>query len=348
LTANAAHEGLTDRQARLLALVVRDYVETAKPVSSERLVRRFDLSVSAATVRNELAALEDLGLLTHPHTSAGRQPTVAGYRYFVEHLMLSAGLVEVEKRTIRHQFHQAGWDPERWMRLAAAVMAQTSGVAALVAAPRQEAAPLRRVEFLDTGLGNVQVVVLLADGTVCQARWRPAELYDQVALDGLAARVNTAMAQTGQLPALSADEAAPLEASGLGALRAVIRQASEPVAPRLYHAGLAQILGVPEFHDGDQLRCVVELLEHGQRLEAIIHRLPHQGVHVIIGGEPPLDNELNVTLILAHFGTPATQAGVLGIVGPTRMPYERAVPTVGFIARLMTRLLAGQEGAVAV
>jgi heat-inducible transcriptional repressor len=337
----------TDRQARILALVVREYIERAQPVPSERLARQHDLGVSPATVRHELAALEELGLLTHPHTSAGRQPTVAGYRYFVEHLMQSAGLPELRQRTIRHQFHQAGWDPERWMRLAAAVMAQTSGLAGLVAAPPAPQARPRRVELLDTGRGSVQVVALLADGTVRQARWRPGLMFDQPSLDALASRLNAALAEDGHLPPEGPTQPLePLETLGLAAVREVVQQAEDVASPRVYHAGLSQILDVPEFA-GDRLKLVVELLEHGQGLAAIVERLPARGVHVIIGGEPPLSAVSDVTLVLAHFGTRAA-GGVLGIVGPNRLPYERAVPTVGFVARLMTRLLAGQEGAVAI
>src|SRR3990172_3436131 len=132
---------LTDRQAFILSLVIHDYIDLAQPVGSEVLLVRHALGVSSATVRGELARLESAGLLQHPHTSAGRAPTVAGYRYFVEHLMTSAGLSEAEQRTIPHQFHQAGADPDLWMRLSAAVMAQTSGAAALVATTGDESAP---------------------------------------------------------------------------------------------------------------------------------------------------------------------------------------------------------------
>lgn len=243
---------LTERQRQILAMVIQDYVQTAQPVASGALVREHELGVSTATVRHELASLEALGLLEQPHTSAGRVPTVAGYRYFVEHLMQSAELSPVERRMIRHQFHQAGWQLDRWMGLSAAVVARTSGAAGLVA-----------------------------------------------------------------------------DASGSG-------------VPRFYHAGLVEILYVPEFADSDRLRGVVELLEYGQGLEPIMDRLPETGVQVIIGGEPPLERTPYLTLVLARFGQPPGHSGVLGAVGPTRLAYERAVSTVGFVARLMNQLIAGQ------
>lgn len=248
---------LPERRALILALVVREHVRHAQPVSSGALVDGYDLGVSAATVRSELAALEEAGMLTHPHTSAGRLPTVAGYRYFVEHLMKGSDLKGEEQRTIRHQFHQAGWEPERWMRLSASVVAQRSGIAGLVAARRDR------------------------------------------------------------------------------------ERGGERTAHRLYHAGLTQILFAPEFSDSERMRGVVELLEYGRGIEDFLDRLPGDGVHVVFGGEPPLEEVPELTLVLSRFGQADAPAGILGAVGPTRMAYERAVPTVGFVADLMTELMAG-------
>jgi len=246
---------LSDRQRRLLALVVHDFVQTAQPVASGALVRQHDLAFSSATVRHELAALEDMGLLTQPHTSSGRVPTVAGYRYFVEELMHIGELPQRDRRAIRQRFQQVGGDLDRVMRLSAAVVARVSGVAGLAAAWPSHAAPPE---------------------------------------------------------------------------------------PQLYHAGLAQILYAPEFATADHLRGIVELLEHGEALEPILGRLPPTGVQVIIGGEPPLERTPYLTLVLARFGQPALPCGVLGVVGPTRLPYERAVSCVSFVARVMNQLLTGQ------
>jgi len=251
---------LGDRRALVLALVVREHVRKAQPVASSALARRYRLGCSPATIRAEMAALEEAGLLTHPHTSAGRVPTIAGYRFFVEHLMTHAGLPEGDRRAIRRQFRHAGREPERWMRLSAAVMARISGAAGLVA-------------------------------VVPAAVARPSRLDDD---------------------------------------------------RRIYHAGLAQILDEPEFADTTRLRGVVEILENGQCLAPICADLPREGVRVLLGGEPPLEDVPHITLVLARFGDDAEPGGVLGVVGPTRMAYERAVPAVGYVARLMRGLLAGQ------
>ena len=126
---------LTERQKMILALIIRDYIDSAQPVGSKRLVEIYSLKMSPATVRNEMLALSDLGYLRQPHTSAGRVPTEEGYRYFVGQLMGHTELPLETKRTIVHQFYQAGMDVDRWMRLAASVLAHQSQAASLVTAP---------------------------------------------------------------------------------------------------------------------------------------------------------------------------------------------------------------------
>ena len=185
-------ELLTERQARILTLVVREHIATAQPVSSLRLLRHHSVGVSGATVRGELAALTELGFLAQPHTAAGRIPSVEGYRYFVEHLMKTSGLPEAEKASIRHHFHRAGHDQERWMRLSATVMAQCSGAAAIVATPRRAATGLRHLDLVALDDGLVQVVAIMADGAVRQWRWRPEYQIEQAILDRLGAQVNRA------------------------------------------------------------------------------------------------------------------------------------------------------------
>lgn len=330
---------LGERRAAILALVVREHVRNAQPVASSALARRYRLGCSPATIRAEMAALEEAGLLTHPHTSAGRVPTVAGYRYFVEHLVTHAGLPEGDRRAIRRQLRHAGREPERWMRLSAAVMARISGAAGLVAARHAASVPPVRVDLVDLGDGLVELVVIRADGSVRHARWRPGSALDQAGLDRLAA-VATARLQ---------DDASPVEpgSPALGADVAAVRAEVARLSlldddQRIYHAGLTQILDEPEFADSARLRGIVEILEHGQGLAPICARLPREGVQVLLGGEPPLEEVPHITLVLARFGDDAEPGGVLGVVGPTRMAYERAVPAVGYVARLMRGLLAGQ------
>src|SRR5919201_3418612 len=151
---------LGPRQQRVLRAVVHEYIRAAQPVASDTLVRRYRLGVSSATVRNDLAALEDVGLLTHPHTSAGRIPTPQGYRYFIDSLMGDARLEQSEQMMVRHQFHQLHLDTSEWLRLAASVLARLSTGAGLVTEPHQRSTRVPHLEIVPVGRQRVLLVVV--------------------------------------------------------------------------------------------------------------------------------------------------------------------------------------------
>ncbi|HSO28129.1 MAG TPA: heat-inducible transcriptional repressor HrcA, partial [Anaerolineales bacterium] len=183
-------ENLSERQKLILALVIRDYIESAQPVGSRRLVEEFGLDVSSATVRNEMQALTDMGYFRQPHTSAGRVPTEDGYRYFVGQLMGQTELPVDTRRTIVHQFYQAGQDVDRWMRLAVSILARQSQVAALVTAPHLESPIFKHLELISTRGSQVLMVLVLAGGEVRQLMLSLAEPVSQEQLSAAAQRLN--------------------------------------------------------------------------------------------------------------------------------------------------------------
>ena len=181
---------LTPRRQQILGIVVRKYIEAATPVSSKVVSASPDLNVSSATVRNEMAYLEDHGYLTHPHTSAGRIPTEKGYRYFVERLMHESHLPLDEQRTIRHQFHQAGVDLEQWMRLAASVLARTAQSAAVVTSLKTEQCRLKHLELIAIHEAMIMLIVVLEGGIVKQQMLTLDEAMNQDTLSQVANRLN--------------------------------------------------------------------------------------------------------------------------------------------------------------
>src|SRR6266498_2194983 len=160
------NQELTQRQQTILNLIVHTYVATAVPVSSKAILIAAELGISSATVRNDMAVLEEQGYLTHPHTSAGRIPTDKGYRYFVERLLGDVELPTDEKNTIRHQFHQAKLEMEQWMRLAAAVLAHSARGAALVTAPQLDQPRIRHLELISTQSHLVLLILVFQGGNV--------------------------------------------------------------------------------------------------------------------------------------------------------------------------------------
>jgi heat-inducible transcriptional repressor len=283
-----------------------------------------------------------MGFLRQPHTSGGRVPTVEGYRYFVEHLVRASGLPEAEKASIRLHFHRAGRDPERWMRLSATVMAQCSGAAAIVAMPRRAAAALRHLDLVALEDGMVQIVAIMADGSVRQWRWRPEHAVDQVVLDRLGDEVNRRAGRSGGFVLPDSGQLAPLERAGRDLLRELLPELRQPTEPRLFHAGLQHVLDEPGLAGDESMHHLLDLVAYGQGLDRLFDLQPDGEVEVLLGGEPPLERAPQVSFVMATFGTPGTESGVLGVVGPRRLAYERAVPAVRYVSGILTRLLAGE------
>ena len=334
---------LTPRQRTILGLVVREYVDNATPVSSRALVENYGLDVSTATVRNELAQLEELGYLSHPHTSAGRVPTDKGYRRFVTRLIGGVELPLQERRTIAHQFYQARQDFEQWMPLAASVLARTARGAALVTAPQPAESRYKHLQLISTQGQVVLLVLVLQGGAVKQQMLALAEPFDQQVLNDASDRLNqlfngVAVSQIrsriGELPSFEAD---------IASLVVDLMQRAE-VSPTgtIYRDGLSEVLQEPEFAEGEQAQGLVRVMEEHSFLEAVLADAlsPEVGsVQVLIGGEGRWDELSACSLVLARYGVTGLATGALGIVGPTRMLYGRAISAVRFVSGLLSDLV---------
>ncbi len=338
---------LTERQRAILGMVVRTYIETASPVGSAALARRYALGVSPATVRNEMAYLEETGYLTHPHTSAGRVPTVKGYHYFVEQLMQDAELPPVEQRMIRHQFHQAGVDIEEWVRLAAAVLARAARTAALATPPHAPESRFKHLELISIRDPLVMLIIVLQDGTVHQEMLIASQPMSQDELSRISNRLNTHLAGlTRREIAASPLSLSPLEQEAVEYVLELMGEVDRQAHIEVYRDGLVNILSAPEFADLERAQAVLRLLEEGTLLEALLAEvgLTRRGVQVIIGGEGRWEEIRDCSLVLARYGPPEKAVGVLGVFGPVRLPYERAVSSVRYVARLMTQLVRDLYG----
>lgn len=335
---------INERQKLILALVIRDYIENAQPVGSKTLVEKYGLEFSPATVRNEMAALTDMGFLRQPHTSAGRVPTEEGYRYFVRQLMGHTDLSPQIKRTISHQFYQAGHDLDQWMRLAASVLAHQSQAAALVTAPHPETVHFKHLELISTHGRQVLMVLVLSGGEVRQQMLTLAEPVSQEALSSVASRLNQRCqglsvdginTLTGQFDALEKD-ILKLVVDEMVRSRAVL-------AGEVYRDGLTNVLAEPEFAEIGLARRALRVFEERAFLEELltstILTTGVGGVQVIIGGEGTWEELRECSMVLSRYGVPGLVTGTLGVLGPIRMAYGRTISTVRFVADLLSDLV---------
>ena len=335
---------LSERQKVILALVIRSYIETAQPVGSGRLVELFNLDVSSATVRNELVTLTEMGLLRQPHTSAGRIPTEEGYRYFVRQLMGHTDLPATTQRMITHQFYQAGTDMERWMRLAASVLAHQAQAASLVTAPRSERALYKHLELINTHSHQVLLVLVLTGGEVLQQMLTLAEPVSQEQLSAVADAINELC--SGKDYETIAKISTPMTVLEQDICKLVLdemRRFSDLRTGELYRDGLTNVLAEPEFSEVDITRRALHILEERSILDDLLRRTvlasDTEGVHVIIGGEGNWEELRECSMVLARYGVPGLATGTLGVLGPMRMSYGRTISTVRFIAGLLSNLV---------
>ncbi len=337
---------LTERQRTILLLLIRDYIETAQPVGSKRLVERFHLDLSPATVRNEMSALTELGYLRQPHTSAGRVPAEEGYRVFVEQMVQKAELPASVQNTISHQFFQARPDVEQWMTLAASVLAHQSQGVSLVTAPHAETIRFKHIELISTQGRQVLMVIVMDGGEVNQQVLTLAEPVLQARLSQAAAHLNALLAglSVDAIAALSSSSRADaLEQDIITLLVQDMKRTSESASGEIYTDGLTNVLGEPEFAESDEARWAMRLFEERSTLQDLLARASTNsmvgGLQVLIGGEGGWEELRQCSMVIARYGAPGLATGTLGVLGPMRMSYARTIPTVRYVAGLLSNLV---------
>lgn len=331
-------EKLTERQELILRLVIRDFVEVGEPVGSKTLVEQHDLNVSSATVRNELATLDELGFLVQQHTSGGRMPTEKGYRYFVQRLIGEFELPLDERQKIRHQFHQARLDLNQWMRLAAAILAHTSQGASIVTAPQPSSNRFKHLQLISTQGRLVLMVLVFYGGHVKQQMLTLAEPVTQNRLSAVADRLNVrfdnkTFDDISSGPGQSDD---PLEQDVVRLVLDGVSRADQKKISDVYRDGLANIV------EDEGTRQAVRVLEEGPFLATVLNETLQPnvgGVQVVIGGDGRWEELRDCTMILSRYGEIDQLYGALAVLGPTRMPYGRNISAVRYVANIMSGFL---------
>jgi heat-inducible transcriptional repressor len=338
------------RTQAILRAVIEEYVTTAAPVGSAALVERYGLAVSSATVRNVLAELELAGLLTHPHTSAGRIPTNAGYRYYVQSIVDTVPLPAVEQLMIRHQFGQVEFASEHWFRLAATTLATLTRSAGLATPAKPRAAHVRRVDLVAINERLASLILVMREGAIRQVVVSLDEAVDQEALSQVAALLNdlvigrTAAEAAPALAAIRDGDRVGLLARRVGdRLVRALREYDDALIEEVFSDGLLNVMEAPEFARSDKLRSVFSALENRAWLGELVGTIagPDSSgrVHVFIGEDNRPQEMHDVSLVLAPYGRPGRAVGVVGVLGPTRMSYPQAIGTVRFVSGLMNELV---------
>ncbi|GAB4520211.1 MAG: heat-inducible transcriptional repressor HrcA [Anaerolineae bacterium] len=332
---------LTKRQEEILSLIVRAYTQAPEAVSSKYLVDTYNLNVSSATVRNEMAVLEELGYIGAPHKSAGRAPTEKGYRYVVQRLMDNIDLPQPEQKHIEEKFRASPIGTDHWMRLAAQVLARTTHSASLVTPPIAETSRFKHVELVSVQGRLVLMVLVLHGGIVQQRMLTLAEPLSQEKLTEGAARINALCvdlyAHQIRMKALQL----PLLEREVAELAVEVMERSDSSQVRImYREGLSDIIG--RFGEPEGAQQAIRVFEERAFLNMILTDLldtSSKEMRVIVAGDGQMEELSQVSLILSRYGVPGQMSGAVGVLGPTHINYGRAISSVRYVASLMTNML---------
>jgi heat-inducible transcriptional repressor len=335
------------RNRQILADLVRTYIETGEPVSSRAISKRFEEVLSTATIRNVMADLEDGGFLYQPHTSAGRVPTAAAYRFFAQEIASQATITVDDRAWIKREMSGATSAAEITER-AGHVLAEVSNGLGIIVSPPLGRAVLEHARMWLLPDGRVVVVLISPGGNTRDKILRPSRPFTQPELDATADFLNrhysgwTLEAIRGDLLLKLATERERYEGIVQSALTlcdpAVL---GEDTASQVHVEGTAQIVGTAEFANQTQMRELLEAIEEKHRLITVLNACIEtpEPVHVQIGVKEISEAGENLALISAPYTRNDMVQGSLGVLGPTRMHYERAMTAVAYVAQLFSEAL---------
>jgi len=338
------HAALDPRKAAILQAVVAEYIETAQPVGSGHITGTPGVEVSSATVRSEMVALERDGYLTQPHTSAGRIPTDKGYRFFVDHLGRPGALGAHERQEVRRFFAHVHGEVEELLGRTSGLLADLTDYAAVVVGPGHESATLRSVQLVGLSPRLALLVAVLADGAVEK---RTVELAADTSDDVLARAAAHITAHVRGTP-LARPASVPDGRDGAlgGAVRAGVEALSQLGAAEehehVFVGGSSRMAAA--FDAVETVRSVLSILEQQLVVVELVEQILDRGLSVAIGAEHGFEPLAACALVVAPVQIEGEVAGTVGVLGPTRMHYPRALAAVQVVGEQLGAHLAGGRG----
>ncbi len=343
--ATASGADLTERQRRILLAVVREHIKTPCPVGSKALARHYQLGVSSATIRNEMAELARCGYLYQPHTSAGRVPTEKAYRFYVNSLG-SADKLPMDKLSwIHSHYRRVGLDPDKILRMSTKLLADIVKHPAVALEPGAAGDSLTDIEARPVSAHAVRISCAYSSGRQQEFVVRSARTITVGQVQQLG---QVMKAQLAERAAFAWEERAPSPAVGEGIpadlLRSVQREVWADAVGRVYVEGTAYILEEPEFQELSRVQAVVQTLGEQQAVRALLSMAAAQPrPSVIIGAEHAMPRLAQCSSVLSAFTGPSAHRGILGVLGPMRMEYSDVISVVDCVAQQVGQVLAAAD-----
>ncbi len=338
---------LGDRKLRILQAIIKDFITTAEPVGSRTLAKKYDLGISSATIRNEMADLEDLGFLEQPHTSAGRIPSDKGYRLYVDNLMSINSLNKKHKAAIQNSFADKLGELEHSFLQTSKILSQITKLTSVVLSPQFKQSRLKHIQLVPINENNILLVIVSESDVVKNTILKVNESYSfdtlqkiskmlNVKLKGLAIDTITASNIIEELR----DEMRNFNNIIERVVPAFMTTLEELVSVHLYLDGLTNIFNLPEYNNINKAREFMSMLD---QKDYITHMLIDRkdGVDITIGKENTYQEMKECSLVTATYKFNGRVVGKIGVIGPTRMDYDNIVSVVDFMTKSLTNILKG-------
>lgn len=333
---------MDERKRRVLQAIILDYIATADPVGSRTIAKKYNLGVSPATVRNEMADLEEMGLIEQPHTSAGRIPSQSGYRYYVDCLMEKEPVRNETREMIRGALLNRMRETEALIQMSGKLLSQLTSYTTLVLAPSMGQNTLRHIQFLPVERDKAVMVIVLDNGHVEHRLIEAPEGLNEEDFHSISQLLNQHIRglslenwRTSVMQTIYRD--LDYHRDLLGKFIAQVENSLlVGQDQKVYLGGALNILNQPEFKDIDKVKTLMELLEEESLMKEVLSPTDEDGVTVRIGTENMYEGLKDCSLITATYRFDGKVIGTLGVLGPTRMEYSKAISVLDFLTKALS------------
>lgn len=338
---------LGERKRLVLRAIIDSYIETAEPVGSRTIARKHDLGVSSATIRNEMADLEETGYLQQPHISAGRIPSDKGYRFYVDTLMEPLAFSLTDYYKIQKEVLGTQLSLERSIHEAARLLALLTQSVSLVVAPSTDQLVFKHLQLVALEDKDILVTLVLHPGIVKNRLLRTTEEYTSEQINELSQALNQKLKGVTYRelgPTIFTEIIQDFGEIGKALVELVLQALAEEKGEQVYASGTLNILSQPEFRDVDRAKALLEALEQKEHLMNLLSTASKDsGVQVVIGHENLHSAMQDCSLVTCTYYVGSDVVGTLGVIGPTRMDYARIMSAVGLVSNSLSNLLTEQK-----
>ncbi len=338
---------MDERKFRILQAIIDDYILTAVPVGSRTISKKYGMSLSSATIRNEMSDLEELGYLDQPHVSAGRVPSAKAYRLYVDQLLQTGRIAQADEELVRAHFAGRTRQMEDVIDHAAQVLSSLTKYTAVVLPPSGSQPRIRNIQLVSVADNAALVVIVTDAGIVRDAVIRVSEELDADALYSISRSLTAELSgatlaeAVERMPVLM--ERMKTQAELLEGIGGVMQARGTEVHPHVAIGGTANMLSYPEYSDMEKARSFLSLMETRDRLADIIGQNGEMTFTVRIGPETGVPEMEDCSIVTMTYTAGNGQQGTIGVIGPTRMQYSRVLAAVNMIGMQLTQMLSSQD-----